>query len=273
MQQDGLVPDEHGPSSSCFTAVRDQALAVGQDKGDESVAGGGMLLTELFQESAVDGCVGMHAAQSIALCGDPASLHKEAQFGELDGGSPPSVALSCWGRSGPGLSSERANDADAGPGSGGIMIGSIKLMPIGMAGLQPFKPVGGSMHLLALSQERIPSLMDMENEVDPTDLTDDGGGLDCRDMHSPMAVARSADLVRISLSDQAENAICSPYTGDSPCRPCNSCSPLDLLRRELSNALSPIIARLPSKEPLAPKRRPRKQRQPVSNPRRSVRIA
>lgn len=78
------------------------------------------------------------------------------------------------------------------------------------------------------------------------------------------------DLLMISLSDHSLDATSPASNGE---RPCTGCNKLDILCSKLTKAISPILSRFPGKELIVTKRRPRTKRHPVSNPRRSVRIA
>lgn len=87
--------------------------------------------------------------------------------------------------------------------------------------------------------------------------------------------AQGAGAFLVSLSAGSEPATCPPGTGGAACTPCTQPirMPLDSLCDQLTKALTPVLARIPNREPVALKRRPRQKRQPVSNPRCSVRLA
>lgn len=86
----------------------------------------------------------------------------------------------------------------------------------------------------------------------------------------------AGDMVLVSLSAGSEASTCPAVTGERPRMPCTPVvqrSPLDALCNQLRKAITPILSQMPSREVAAPKRRLRQRRQPVSNPRRSIRIA
>lgn len=80
-------------------------------------------------------------------------------------------------------------------------------------------------------------------------------------------------LVSLSAGPEADN--CLPGTGDGSCTPCTQVlrNFVEALYSQLRQAITPILTQIPNRETIAQKRRPRQKRQPVSNPRRSVRIA
>lgn len=90
----------------------------------------------------------------------------------------------------------------------------------------------------------------------------------------PTDHAHEASMFTVSLSAGSEADTCRPATGGGTCTPCTQVvrDPVEALCSHLRQAITPILAQRPSRERVPPKRRPRQQRQPVSNPR-SVRIA
>lgn len=223
-------------------------------------------------------------AESCALCTVEGGQPVDGGSDRGDDGSPRSVALTAWQAPIPSqacvlstgsqprdqtmwtLSHGSANGDEA-RSPNMIMVGSVELpIPEGVEVLfQPEQDRSG--HLL--SQDQLPSVcspidsaavgvsactMSSKRDVDPVTPPHHYGN----------------GLFAISLSGHSQSATRPTDTGDRPCTPCTG---LDVLRSELAKAISPVLSRLPDKEPAITKRRPRAKRQPVSNPRRSVRIA
>lgn len=228
--------------------------------------------------------------ESRASCDDKDGQSVEEQTRQSNDVSPASVALSLW--KAPSQSQAciltydnppwdrpvrilcpGSDNRDEAHNPGRIRVGSVDL-PL---------PAGGDALLRAgqdnsphlLSRDRLPSIcspIDSEAELSSAFLGAsfevDAGSAD------PVTLLSHTnnELLMITLSDHSLPATCPASKGGSPCTPCNGCN-LDVLRSELAKAVTPILSRLPTKDPVATKQRPRTKRQPVSNPRRSVRIA
>lgn len=83
----------------------------------------------------------------------------------------------------------------------------------------------------------------------------------------------NGETVLVSLSAGSVDATCPAGICHTPCTPVAECSELGILCSQLRKTLTPLLAQVLDRTDAAPKRRPRQKRQPISNPRRSVRIA
>lgn len=172
-----------------------------------------------------------------------------------------------------GESGERVEIHAVAQHSSRMLVGSFKLPLDGTDCMEPIVS-DGSDHLLGLGQDKIlsacsPLAMTFEeNSLVTFDSLGTG-----EDQRAP-ARAQGDNMFVISLSAGPVPAICPPATAGEACTPCTQAlrTSVDELCNQLRQAITPIIERIPNREPIAPKRRPRQKRQPISDPRRSVRI-
>lgn len=156
-----------------------------------------------------------------------------------------------------------------------ILVGSFDPLLDEMDCMQHTAAQEASDHLLGPGQDKTPSDIDpvASTFVETNQAAFDFQGMSEEQMTPPPA--QRDNLFMVSLSDGTATATCPAATGSEACTPCTHAlrPSVDALCTQLRQATTPLIAKVPSREPIAPKRRPRQKRAPVSNPRRSVRIA
>lgn len=200
---------------------------------------------------------------------------------------PPSVALSRWKANRPArvettpvdVTRHAQHVSETGrlvetPTSGGVLTGSIILPLHGSANMQPRVEEDRSEHLLDPERDGLSCLLREEDSEGDTPSNLGSGDTEGMELAPPRFVG--GDMVMVSLSAGSEDATCPTETGGMPCTPCTPVeahNSLDVLCTQLRRALTPILAQVANREVAAPKRRPRQRRHPVSNPRRSVRVA
>lgn len=145
----------------------------------------------------------------------------------------------------------------------------------GIAGASYARPEAASDHVLDQDHDRMSPEEDWVGMTFEDALPCSGCSGDTVEPTTPGCL-HVGDTFCVSLSAEREPPTHPPQTGGSPCSPCtspNHMNPMDKLCAQLRKSLSPILKAPPTRTNATAQIRTRQKRAPVSNSRRSVRLA